>query len=70
VLGVLEAQGSAVRRWSAYSIADIAHFGWLWRHQLVGASLDKFPSVARWYAEVSARPAVITAISKTVGLAQ
>ena len=54
----------------AYSIADIAHFGWLWRHQSVGVSLDKFPSIARWYAEVSARPAVITAISKTVVLAQ
>jgi GSH-dependent disulfide-bond oxidoreductase len=35
-----------------------------------GASLDKLPSVARWYAEVSARPAVITAISKIVALAQ
>lgn len=54
----------------AYSIADIAHFGWVWRHQSVGASLDKFPSVARWYGEVSARPAVIAAISKTVALAQ
>jgi GST-like protein len=47
-----------------------AHFGRLWRHQSVGASLDNFPSVARWYAEVSARPAVITAISNTVALAQ
>lgn len=54
----------------AYSIADIAHFGWLWRHQSVGVSLDKFPFVARWYAKVSARPAVITAVSKTVALAQ
>ncbi len=53
-----------------YSIADIAHFGWVWRHQAVGASLDKFPSVARWYDEISARPAVVTAIAKTTALAQ
>lgn len=54
----------------AYTIADIAHFGWLWRHQTIGVALDVFPSVARWYAEISARPAVVTAISKTVALAQ
>jgi len=35
---------------------DIAHFGWLWRHQSVAASLDKVPSVARRYAEVSRAP--------------
>ncbi|GAB3787768.1 glutathione S-transferase family protein [Dyella agri] len=54
----------------AFSIADIAHFGWIWRHQAIGASLDKFPFVARWYEEVSTRPAVVTAIKKTVALAQ
>jgi GST-like protein len=54
----------------AYSIADIAHFGWLWRHQAIGASLDKFQSVARWYAEIFERPAVGTAIAKTVALAK
>ncbi len=54
----------------AYSIADIAHFGWAWRHQAVGATLDKFPFVARWYAEISARPAVARGIAKTLALAQ
>ncbi|CAE6810640.1 Disulfide-bond oxidoreductase YfcG [Paraburkholderia aspalathi] len=53
-----------------YSIADIAHFGWVWRHQAIGAALDKFPFVARWYEEISTRPAVVTAIAKTVALAQ
>jgi GST-like protein len=53
-----------------YSIADIVHFGWIWRHQSVGASLDKFPSLSRWYSEISARPAVVTAIEKTLALAQ
>src|ERR1700756_2934498 len=54
----------------AYSIADIAHFGWVWRHQAIGASLDKFPFVTRWYGEISARPAVVTAVTKTLELAQ
>ncbi|GLQ48415.1 thiol:disulfide oxidoreductase [Dyella lipolytica] len=53
-----------------YSIADIAHFGWIWRHQAIGASLEKFPSVRRWYDDISARPAVVTAIAKTMALAQ
>jgi GST-like protein len=53
-----------------YSIADIAHFGWIWRHQAIGASLDKFPNVRRWYSEVSARSAVVAAIAKTLALAQ
>lgn len=54
----------------AYSIADIAHFGWVWRHQAIGAALDRFPFVARWYDEISARPAVVIAIAKTLALAQ
>lgn len=53
-----------------YSIADIAHFGWVWRHQAIGASLAQFPFVTRWYEDVSARPAVVTAINKTLALAQ
>ncbi len=53
-----------------YSIADIAHFGWIWRHKFIGASLDKFPFVAGWYAQISERPAVATAIAKTVALAK
>lgn len=53
-----------------YSIADIAHFGWAWRHQAVGATLDRFPFVARWYEEILTRPAVLAAIAKTMALAQ
>jgi GST-like protein len=47
---------------SVYSIADIAHFGWLWRHQAIGATFDGLPNVARWFTQVSARPAVQSAI--------
>ncbi|WP_211442922.1 glutathione S-transferase family protein [Collimonas humicola] len=53
-----------------YTIADIAHFGWIWRHQAIGASLEKFPSVKRWYSHVSTRSAVVAAIAKTLALAQ
>lgn len=53
-----------------YSIADIAHFGWIWRHQAIGATLDEFPFVSRWFEEISTRPAVVTAIAKTTALAR
>ena len=52
-----------------YSIADVAHFGWLWRHQAIGATLDGVPNVARWFAEVSARAPVQSAIAKVTALA-
>jgi GST-like protein len=71
VLGVLDHILSSQRyvAGDAYSIADIAHFAWIWRHQAVGASLDKFPFVSRWYAGIHARPAVGKAIEKTMALA-
>jgi GSH-dependent disulfide-bond oxidoreductase len=53
-----------------YSIADIAHFGWVWRHKSIGAALDKFPFVARWYEEILTRPAVVAAIARIVALAR
>lgn len=53
----------------AYSIADIAHFGWLWRHQAIGATLDSVPNVARWFAQVFARAPVQSAIAKIAALA-
>ncbi|RDK08215.1 glutathione S-transferase family protein [Cupriavidus lacunae] len=72
VLGVLDS-GLEQHQYvagDAYSIADIAHFGWVWRHQAINASLDKFPFITRWYGELSARPAVVTAVTKTLALAQ
>ena len=38
----------------SYSIADITHFGWLWRREFAGIELDAFPNVARWYERVAA----------------
>jgi len=47
-----------------FTIADIAHFGWLWRREFAGVSFNDAPNVARWYAEVEARPAVQRAIER------
>lgn len=52
----------------AFTIADIAHFGWLWRREFAGIGLGDTPHVARWYAEVEARPAVQRAIARVNAL--
>lgn len=41
-----------------YSIADIATFPWIARHEWHGVSLADFPNVRRWYLSIAARPAV------------
>ena len=41
-----------------YSIADIATYPWVWRHDIHQVKLEDFPKVKRWYDEISARPAV------------
>jgi GSH-dependent disulfide-bond oxidoreductase len=40
-----------------YSIADMACWTWVLRHQRHQQDLGDFPSVKRWYEEISARPA-------------
>jgi len=52
----------------AYSIADIAHFGWIWRRAFAGVDLDGSPNVARWFDTVSQRPAVRRAIARVEAL--
>jgi GSH-dependent disulfide-bond oxidoreductase len=39
-----------------YSIADIACFPWTMTHKAQGFTLDDYPNVKRWYAELRARP--------------
>ncbi|WP_042882840.1 glutathione S-transferase family protein [Cupriavidus necator] len=51
-----------------FSIADIAHFGWVWRRGFPDLSLDDAPNVKRWYEAVHHRPAVGTAIGKVEAL--
>ena len=41
-----------------YSIADIATFPWIARHDWQRISLNDFPSVKRWYLAIAGRPAV------------
>lgn len=53
---------------SEFSIADIAHYGWLWRREFAGIDLDDAPHVARWFAEIDARPAVQRAIARVNAL--
>lgn len=52
----------------SFTIADIAHFGWLWRREFAGVALDDTPHVARWYAQVEDRPAVRRAIAAVEAL--
>ena len=51
-----------------YTIADMAHFGWMWRSAFAGIDLADYPNVERWYDQVASRPAVKVAISKLEAL--
>ena len=57
--GVLDRQ-LAARDFVAgeYSIADIAIYPWIARHEWHAQDLNQFPSVKRWYDLLGARPAV------------
>ena len=71
VVGVLDAR-LAVDEYIAgptLTIADIAHFGWLWRRDFAGVDLDETPHVARWFAALDARPAFRRGVERTVALA-
>ena len=41
-----------------YSIADIATYPWVGRHDIHQVKLETFPNVKRWFDTLSARPAV------------
>jgi GST-like protein len=43
----------------AYSIADLACYPWIAQADWSGVPLDAYPHLARWFAAVGARPAVI-----------
>jgi len=54
----------------ALSIADIAHFGWLWRRQFAEVSIEDAPNVQRYIDELEARPAFQCGIARTMALAE
>ena len=58
--GVLDRQLERTGAYVAgdYSIADMACFPWIMTHKAQGFSLDDFPSIKRWYADVRAREKV------------
>lgn len=58
--GVLEAQlsQSPYLANETYSIADIATYPWITRHEWQGIDLAEFPAVKGWMDKISARPAV------------
>lgn len=41
-----------------YSIADIAAFPWVRRHEWAGVPVEDLPNLVRWLAAIEARPAV------------
>jgi len=51
-----------------FTIADIAHFGWLWRRGFPNVTFDETPHVARWYEAIEARPAVKRGIARVESL--
>jgi GST-like protein len=57
--GVMNARLGTVDYLSGdYSIADIATYPWVARHEWHQVELSEFPHVARWFAAISTRPAV------------
>ncbi|WP_375286986.1 glutathione S-transferase N-terminal domain-containing protein [Sphingomonas sp.] len=60
--GVLDRQLAATGAHVAgadYTIADIACFPWIITHKAQGIDMARFPHVARWFAQVRVRPAVV-----------
>jgi GST-like protein len=41
-----------------YSVADIATYPWVARHEWHKVDLHEFPAVLRWFERIGARPAV------------
>jgi GST-like protein len=58
--GVLDRRLDKTGRFIAgdYSIVDMACFPWIMTHKAQGFSLDDFPAIKRWYAEIRAREKV------------
>ena len=49
-----------------YSIADIATYPWVARHEWHRVDLAAFPAVKRWYDTIGARPAVVRGMAVPV----
>lgn len=49
---------------SEYSIADIAHFGWMRSLSYAGLEHGAFPAIAEWLVRIEQRPATVRALSR------
>ncbi len=57
--GVLDKRlGEASFLADEYSVADMATFPWVARHEWHKVALQDFPNVKRWYDTIALRPAV------------
>lgn len=52
----------------AYSIADIAAFPWVAKRHWAEMTLEDWPHLARWFAEIHARPAVTRGMNVPAGV--
>ena len=70
VMAILDSRlaGSAFVAGDVITIADIAHFGWLWRRAFAGVDFALTPHLARWYADLEARPAFQRGIDRVNAL--
>ncbi|WP_430424085.1 glutathione S-transferase family protein [Phenylobacterium sp.] len=66
LLGLLEQRlrDSAWLNGESYSVADIAHFGWVRRMGYGGFALSDFPALSAWVDRIEARPATSRAIRR------
>jgi GST-like protein len=46
-----------------YTIADMATYPWVARHEWHEVQLEKYPNVKRWFDEIGKRPAVVKGMS-------
>lgn len=68
VLNAQLARTGAYVAGNAYSIADMACFPWIMTHKAQGLTLDDFPALKTWFAEIRSRPAVQRGIAAGGGV--
>lgn len=49
-----------------YTIADIATYPWVARHEWQQVDLDDFPNVAKWFDDLSERPQVVRGMAQPI----
>lgn len=52
----------------SFTIADIMHFGWLWRRDFAMIDFERAPNVGRWFDEIAAREGVKLGLAKATAL--